>query len=284
MHWLNPSLEVSGMNERKSIVQRYPLIMFFVLAYAFSWGNFLLTRAQPNFPFLYPFGPLLAALITAAVTSGLDGLKDLLNRCLRWRVGLRWYAAALLVPAAIGLAAVYLSVLLGGPAPTATKLGPWYNLFLMFPMALVDAPLGEETGWRGFALPRFSASRSPLSNTLILGALVVGWHVPLVISEPALAVPYLIAGIASAILTNWVYYNTRESALLAMLYHTSANTVGIYFSPMLSSGDRVRYFWMLAAVNWAVAVVVVLMTGPSLQRNPAGPEETAQVGKPSTVR
>jgi membrane protease YdiL (CAAX protease family) len=260
-------------------VQRYALVLFFVLAYGLSWGNYALSRALPNIPFLFPFGPLLAALIVASISGGLSGLKDFASRCLRWRVGLKWYAAALLVPAAIGLTAVYLSVLAGGPAPTAAKLGPWYSLFLLFPMALVDAPLGEESGWRGFALPRFPAKRSPLFNTL-----VVGWHVPLVISEPALAAPYLIAGIASTILTNWVYYNAGGSALLAMLYHTAANTVGIYFSPMLSGPDQVRYFWMLAIVNWVVAAAVVLVTGPSLQRQPAKPAETAQVGKPSTAK
>jgi membrane protease YdiL (CAAX protease family) len=266
------------MDPNTSFIKRYPVVSFFVLAYALSWGNFILSRALPNFPFLFPFGPLLAAIIIASVTGG---LKDFLSRCLRWRVGLRWYAAALFVPAAIGLATVYLSVMLGGPAPAATKLGPWYSLFLMFPMALVDAPLGEDSGWRGFALPRFPANRSPLFNTLILALLVVGWHVPLVISEPALAAPYLIAGIASAVLTNWVYYNTQGSALLAMLYHTAANTVGLYFAPMLAGADSVRYFWILAGVNWVVAAGVVLMTGPTLQRQPGLPQETAQVIEPS---
>jgi membrane protease YdiL (CAAX protease family) len=151
-------------------------------------------------------------------------------------------------------------------------------------MAMVDAPLGEDSGWRGFALPRFPSNRSPLFNSLILGVLVMGWHLPLVLSEPALIAPYLIAGIASAVLTNWIYYNARGSALLAILYHTAANTVGIYFSPTFSGADSVRYFWMLAAVNWVVAIVVVLMTGPTLQRQPAEPAETAQIGKPSTAK
>jgi hypothetical protein len=265
-------------------VKRHPLILFFVLAYAFSWGNFILKGYYPSLPFLYPYGPLLAALIAAAVTGGLSGLKELARRCLRWRVGLRWYAAALFVPIGIGLATVYLSVLAGGPAPGAAKLGPWYSLFLLFPMALVDAPLGEEPGWRGFALPGFPAKRSPLFNTLILAVLVVGWHVPLVISEPTLAAPYLIAGFASAILTNWVYYNACGSALLAMLYHTAANTMGLYFSPMLSSGaDQIRYFWMLALVNWVVASGVILMTGLSLQRQPGISKGAVPVSKPSTA-
>ena len=269
------------MNKIKLFVHRYPLIVFFMLAYALSWGNYILSATLPNFPFFFPYGPLLAAFIVASITGGLN---DFLNRCLRWRVGFKWYAAALFIPAAIGLAAVYLSVVLGGPVPTTAKLGPWYSLFLLFPMALADAPLGEEAGWRGFALPRFPANRSPLFNTMILGLLVAGWHVPLVISEPALAAPYLIAAIASAVLTNWVYYNARGSALLAMLYHSAANSFGIYFSPMFSGPDQVRYFWILAAVNWVVAAGVVLVTGPTFQRRPLSPVKTAQVDQPLTTR
>jgi len=262
------------MNKIKLFFHRYSLIVFFLLAYAFSWGNYILSKSLPNIPFLFPFGPLLAALIVASLSGG---LKDFASRCLRWRVGLKWYAAALFVPAFIGLVTIFLSVLLGGQVPDAAKLGPWYSLFLIFPMALVDAPLGEESGWRGFALPRFPVNRSPLFNTLILGLLVMGWHLPLVIEEPSLIAPYVLAGIASAILTNWVYYNTRGSALMAMLYHTAANTIGIYYSPMLSDADQVRYYWMLAVVNWVVAVGVILMTGPTLQRKTKGFAQAFQI-------
>jgi hypothetical protein len=76
-------------------------------------------------------------------------------------------------------------------------------------------------------------------------------------------VPYLTATIASAVVTNWVYYDGRESAFLAWLYHTSANTKVQYFLPLFSGAQRVTYFWMLAAVNLLTAVVVVLATmGP----------------------
>jgi uncharacterized protein len=271
------------MNQVKTFVKNHHLALFFVLAYIFSWGNYILSRTVPNFPFLFPFGPLLAALITAGIAGGLDGLKDLARRCLRWRVGLRWYAAALFVPAAIGLSTVYLATLLGGTELSAAKLGPWYSLFLMFPMALVDAPLMEETGWRGFALPRFPANRSPLFNTLMLALLVVGWHVPLVLFEGAIVAPYLTAGIASAVLTNWIYYNSRGSALLAMLYHTAANTFGLYFSPMFSGSDQVRYYWMLAAVNLVAAVVLVLLTGQTLKHNSGESKESVKVSNLSTT-
>jgi membrane protease YdiL (CAAX protease family) len=213
----------------------------------------------------------------ASVTGGLGGLKDLASRCLRWRVGLNWYAAALFVPVAIALVTVSLNLLLGASTATVTQLAPWYSLFLLFPVAMIDAPLGEETGWRGYALPRFPAGRSALANSLILGLLLAGWHLPIALSEPSLTMPYLIAATASAVVTNWVYYNARESALLAILYHTAANTMGIYFSPMLSGPDLTRYYWLLAAVNWVVVVIVVLVAGPNLRHQPTIQAETAPV-------
>ena len=100
----------------------------------------------------------------------------------------------------------------------------------MFPAALVDAPLFEETGWRGFAAPRFSSKRSNLTNTLILGVLLAAWHIPRAAAELTITAPDLIAAVCSAVLTNWVFYNARGSALLAMLYHTSANAMGLYFN------------------------------------------------------
>jgi membrane protease YdiL (CAAX protease family) len=249
-------------------MKQHPVVTFFALAYVISWGTFFILGG----PFLFPFGPFLAALIMASVTGGWGGLKELASRCLRWRVGLKWYAAALFVPAAIALATVASHILLGAPMPTAAQLGPWYSLFLLFPVAMIDAPLAEETGWRGYALPRFPAGRSPLANTLILAVLVAGWHVPIALSGGSLAVPYLLAAIASAVVTNWVYYNARESALFAILYHTAANTIGMYLFSMFPDSDLGRLYWLLAAVNWLVAVILVLVAGSNLVRTPAQPE------------
>jgi hypothetical protein len=44
----------------------------------------------------------------------------------------------------------------------------------------MDGPLGEEPGWRGFAVPRMQARTSPLVTAVILGVLVAGWQLPLV--------------------------------------------------------------------------------------------------------
>ncbi len=246
------------MHTISSAVRRHPLVTFFGLAYGISYGFYALSALVPGFPFLFPFGSIIAAAITASIGGGLQGLIDLLRRCLRWRVGLRWYAAALLVPISIALVVVALNTFGGAPMPSAAQLGPWYSLLLLFPMALFDAPLQENSGWHGYAMPRFSADHSPLANTLILGLLLAGWHAPLTLEQPSIIVPYLLTTVASAVVTNWVYYNARQSALLAILYHTAANTMGIYFRPTLSGSDLTRYFWLLLAVNCVVAVAVVV--------------------------
>src|SRR5215210_5755819 len=162
-----------------SLVKRHPIITFFVLTYAISWG-FLPIEAVG----FMPGGPLLAALIVLAITQGWAGLRELGSRMIRWRVRWYWYALAIGFPLAVFLVIVALNVALGAPAPSLAQFSPWYAVIVVFAVRLVDpldGPMGEEPGWRGFAQPRLQANRSPLLATLILALLVAIWHVPLVL-------------------------------------------------------------------------------------------------------
>lgn len=129
-----------------SLVRRNPLVAFFVLAFVISWGAGSLVHsiepirpAAPNW--VLPAGPLLAALIVAAVADGREGVADLVRRALRWRVGLRWYAAALGLPVAMALAVVLLNGPLGGSAadwsrrPAATSALLLFAFFMVLPLA-----------------------------------------------------------------------------------------------------------------------------------------------------
>ena len=80
----------------------------------------------------------------------------------------------------------------------------------------------------------------------------------------------MVAGIGSAVVTNWVYYNARESALLAVLYHAAANTMGLYTFPMFSGAHLVMLWWLLAAANAVAATVLVIRTGPSMRHSRQG--------------
>jgi membrane protease YdiL (CAAX protease family) len=250
-----------------SVVKRHPLIAFFALTYAISWLAWPLWASglYPIAP-VFSFAPFLAALVVLAVTRGKGGVGGLLRRMVRWRVGLRWYAVALLVPVAITLAATVLNVLLGAQAPSSAELGGWTGLLPGFAVALLIPGLGgawEEPGWRGFALPRLQAGRSALFAALILGVLIAGWHLPLmVVGDVHYSDTVLIMG--AVVVFNWVFNSANGSVLIIMLMHAMNNTIsGSFVSPMFSGADSVRQGWLLAALWCAVAIVVVLWAGPA---------------------
>jgi membrane protease YdiL (CAAX protease family) len=258
------------MSSLLSVVKRHPLITFFVLAFAFAWSMWLLIALYPNSAAYIPsatFGPLIAAFIVLALTRGKSGVKELLSRMVRWRVGLRWYAVALLLPLALVLVAVYANVLLfGASAPSAVELGQWPRLFLLFPLLLIlDGPLGEEPGWRGFALPRLQVGYSALVASLILGSVWAFWHLPkLVMDSTFRPVPFVLFAIAGSILFTWVYNSTNGSVLLTILFHASINAIqGAFFFSMFSGADLTSLWWLLAVVYWAAAIVVVVVAGPA---------------------
>jgi hypothetical protein len=85
-----------------SVVRRYPLIAVFVLAYAFSWWPWPLYALDLIPGYIVGFGPFLAALVVLGPTRGKAGILGLLKAMVRWRVGLVWYAAALVVAIANG--------------------------------------------------------------------------------------------------------------------------------------------------------------------------------------
>ncbi len=167
-----------------TFMKRHPLITFFVLAYALSWWPWLLYTVH-LFPFpLLATGPALAALLMTEIIGGWAGTKALLLRLVQWRARPRWYAVVLLLPVVIWGAAVMLNVLLGAPAPAVAQLVGWPSFALGFLLYLVNplqGPLGEEPGWRGFALPRLQSKWSALVASLILSVFWAGWHVPLIL-------------------------------------------------------------------------------------------------------
>jgi len=248
-----------------ALVKRHPIITFFLLAYALSWLGWPMWALDlyPN-P-VFSFGPFLAALAVLAITQGKSGVGGLLRRMVRWRVGLGWYAVALLLPVGLALGATVLNVMLGAQAPSSVELGSWPSLFVVFALVLLIPGLGgawEEPGWRGYALPRLQTGRSALFASLILGVLIVGWHLPLMVVGQ---VHYsdIVLIIAAVIVFNWVFNNANGSVLIIMLMHASNNTIsGSFFSPMFSGADSVRQSWMLAVVWCMVAIVVVIVAGP----------------------
>jgi membrane protease YdiL (CAAX protease family) len=257
------------MSTVTAFAKRHPLVAFFVLAYALTWPLIPLVSVSPLWGFPAVFGPALAALIVVTVADGRDGLRDLLGRMARWHVGARWYAVALALPAVLALAALSLHVALG--AQTSVEFGGLSVLNLMVFVLIV----GEEVGWRGYALPKLLAERSVLAASLILGALWGAWHLPtfFVPGAPQYGLPFsafLLLTMAYSVLFTWVYLHTRGSVLIATLLHGAVNLSQGFF---LGGVDPARVYWLLAAVYGVAALALVAAPGPNLSRKPRAPAE-----------
>jgi membrane protease YdiL (CAAX protease family) len=256
------------------LISRHPLTWFVVLAYALSWWPWLLYAQQRLDAVIIGFGPFFAAVIVLGFTVGWSGVKALLRQMVQWRVGLRWYLAALGLPIVLSTLAVVLAVLLGAPRPTTEQLATWPNLISTFFILLLVPGLGgtwEEPGWRGYLLPRLDNTRSRLGAALILWVIIVCWHIPLFVTSKIVwgDIPNMLG---ATIVINWIFYRTGGSVLLIMLLHAMNNTVaGEYFSPMFTGAAADQYGWMRALVWMVAALIVVLADLPFWTTSPAAP-------------
>ncbi len=246
------------------LLRRHPLPTFFVLAFALSWSAAIPLAFVPDFPFhIFPFGPFIAALIVGGLTDGRPGLRAILSQMVHWRVAPRWYAVALLLPLALSLVALGVTVTLGAPPPSAAQLGAWPAMLPMFAMLLLVPGFGgawEEPGWRGFALPRLQAGRSALAPSLLLGAVVAVWHLPLFLVGEFRA-PDFVSTLVAAILLTWLYNGTGGSVLLTAAFHAANNAAGRYIGGIVADDFAEPFAWLRAGVWAAAALLVVLLAG-----------------------
>jgi membrane protease YdiL (CAAX protease family) len=254
------------MSRTLALIRRHRLTTFFVLAYALSWWAWILYALGLFENPIASFGPFLAAIVVLALTEGKVGLLGLFRRMVRWRVAPIWYALALLLPAVLTSIATVLNVALGAQPPSPAQLNSWPGILPTFAIVLLIPGFGgawEEPGWRGYALPRLQRGRSALVASLILAALIAGWHLPLMVAGQ---VHYsdIVLIVAAVIVFNWVFNNAKGSVLIIMLMHAANNAVsGSFFSPMFTGADSVRQSWLLALVWAVVAVVVLAIFGPT---------------------
>ena len=160
---------------RASLARNHPLVMFFALAYAWAWLVFVplvIFRGPLPWIVLATLGPTVAALVTHRVTTGSYRAFRIYTT---WR---RTVGAT-----AIGVALIILSyVVLPGVATADPRKLHWSvlaSIAVYNYSTLAGGPLGEEPGWRGYALPRLERALGPVRGSLVLGLLWTGWHLPL---------------------------------------------------------------------------------------------------------
>ena len=262
----------------KGYVAAHPLSTYFILTFLISWGGMLLAVGPGGFPVptdesetLGPFmvavaGPAVAGVLLTAVVSGRAGLRDLLSRLLRWRVGARWYAAALLpVPLLMATVLVGVSWLFDDFSLALSTTDNVAALVLSSVVAGLMVAILEELGWTGFAIPRLRFRSAVLTTGLIVGLLWGAWHFPMFWNPNsfAAAVPFTIL---VARLFTWLpafrvlmvaVYDRTGSVLVAALMHASLLAVQMILEPSTDSEALLLAVpLMLAAALWGFIAAI----------------------------
>ena len=260
-------------------VRRHPLGCYFALAWGLSWATWtpLVTDAlgltRSGLPAAYHYagsaGPLLAAVIVTALADGTAGLRELMMRFAPGRVGAAWLVAGWLGPVALFFAAAALLRATGAPWPDFRQLARADEFPRMGPVELwafwtLTFGFGEETGWRGFALPRLQAKHGALKATLLLTAGWVIWHAPAFFYRPGYTalglggtVGFAFSLLVGAIVLTWLFNSAGGSLVPVILFHGSIEVV------YLSRATRADIAAVLSVLFTVWAVLVVWLGGPT---------------------
>jgi len=279
--------------------RRYPLIGFLVLGYGIPWIGWsiraLVFKDQPLNRGDWPLGSwalyytgcglLISAFVISSITKGRAGVRDLLKRCVRWKVSPFWWFYALLMPILLGLIS---SVIIA--AASSINLGsfePWQIWRLITPAVLfifTIGPLCEEAGWRGFLLPHLLEKHGALTASLVIGFIWTMWHFPLSFMpnfyqqfhSPIGFASYLIVVSCFSIHFSAIYLNTGGSVLLAMIIHWTINATNNIVNGMFPEATA-EVWRQVGTVPWgrlvnlglwlAATIVLVIVLGPRLRRS-----------------
>ncbi len=252
-------------------MNRNGIIIFYLVTYAFAWGLSALFLFFPAWMVTH-FGPVtlwnpvvfatiwtptIWAFVLAFTLDGAAGLRDLLIRVFRWRVKLRWYLVSTVGIASLALTARFIQASVNHtPSPPVFDLASWPALtWYGLSMLVIDpGPIGEDPGWRGYALPRMLQRFNPAVASVLLGVVWAVWHLPAFLfsgmPQSTLSVGwFLLAVVSLTVLMSWVAVNTRGAVIPAILMHWASNRF------LVLEGQGAMY----AAITYTVAAIVVVV-------------------------
>lgn len=244
------------------------LVTYFFLAYLISWcmwlplyGPSLGLPALPVLPFnhaLGAYGPMIAAFIVSENRFGL------LRRMFDWR-HLTYMSIALFSPFILGAVCMIVASFIN-KTPTGLSLltksseFPYWSAAAVFIYNFVSFGIGEETGWRGMALPILQKKYTALNASIILTVFWALWHLPLFLYRPGYVnmgfggvVGWVFSLLTGSILLTWLFNSSKGSVLVCAIFHA---TIDIVFTAPFRDAYLVSIIGALVTL-WGIATVMV---------------------------
>lgn len=270
------------MRKIKSLFNRYAAFTYFALTFIFTWGSIFLMVGSVGFPIskeqieaagpmVYVgmlVGPSAAGLLMIGLVEGRAGYRALFSRLGNWRVGIRWYAVALLtVPLLVIVILFLLSRWSPEFLPALTTADDKTTLLITGVVMGLAVGFFEELGWTGFVVPRLRQRYGLLATGLITGVLWGAWHYPPFSPSgadsgalpPAVYLAVLLFSFLPVyrVLMVWVYDRTQSLLVVVLMHAPLSASQLILIPPMLKGSDLVIYDLIFAAALWVFAAVVL---------------------------
>ena len=287
------------MSNQGSGTYRYRPVLFFTLAYFFTWVFWIPAIFTPASisPVLMLAGLIAPAVVSTVfvMVSGSDALRqDLRNKIVGFHK-VKWLNVlwAVIVFAAVIVLSILLSLLFGQPLSqfsftedfSFTGVGIAGAFF-----TIAAASIIEEVGWKGYCEDSIGNYMNWFWESMIFGVLWSLWHLPLLFIQgtyqaglmvrPLYVVNFFVSGIPMGFVITWVYLASDRSILACMIFHLFVNFMQekIAMTPETKCVETI--------VITAVTVIIVLANkdmffetrhvGRLLETASGGPEGTGQ--------
>jgi uncharacterized protein len=240
------------------------LILYFLLAYGISlilWLPMLYENSHHHLSIVLlcigTFGPTLAALITQRISVG------------NWKAVRLWTGLKnLAIGVASGGALVLLAAFTTAFFMTRSGFDHWrlpalLQIFTLFGPNLLGGPLGEEAGWRGYALPRLQSRFSPVVSSLLLGFLWANWHLPLILAHVYNITwwQFVTMTMAASVFLTYCYNKSKGSTPAAIIVHGLYNVgTGVILNDFIAKAT-LRSDAAQHNILWATYAGVALLAG-----------------------
>lgn len=265
------------MNFLQKTIKNHHFISFIILAFSITWiGSSIyhvsFQKHSIELPamyalvtsFIWYYGPCLAAIIVTRISKGSLGIQNLFKRMIQWRVSWGCYLFIVLYPVALHLSVVSLDYLINGsPIIFFESEGvPKGNLLLvllgLILLQIFQRGIGEETGWRGFALPELLSNNSIFKSSFVLGLVWAAWHFhpanfQALLSETGIFV--FVNIFLTTFLFSWLSVRTNASLLLAILFHMSLNLMEFIIPIGLTDANLTRRILQIGMIFLSVVLL-----------------------------
>ncbi len=226
-------------------INKHPLVAYFALAFLITWililplalsaQSLIRSRISEHWHFLGAFGPIGAALIVTAISDGKIGISKFFESMTCRKVNPIWFLISVFSPFVLFLLSMFILRIFSNSWPDFGKLvSGKYTTLAWIGGSLLSAiayGIGEEAGWRGFALPRLQRRHSALWATFILSIFWAIWHIPMFFYRFEFGigqvVGFFIGLFAGAIWLTFLYNSTGGNTLMVAFWHTGWNLVNI---------------------------------------------------------